>query len=172
MRKGCSRRLDAIAESISRESTALALLGLGSVGIETDRLDQFSDLDFFVIVETGHQEDYLESLDWLSRVQLVAYSFRNTVDGFKALSEDGVFCEFAVFEPHQLESAAYPPGRIVWSVDTFDTTLAPRRTPPPTPRTRDADFLVGEAGTNLYVGLLRDHRGETMAAFLASRCMQ
>jgi len=40
-------RLDDIGRSLDSTGRALALLGLGSVGLEADRLDQFSDLDFF-----------------------------------------------------------------------------------------------------------------------------
>ena len=43
-------RLDALASSLREREDALALLALGSVGLETHRLDQHSDLDFFVLV--------------------------------------------------------------------------------------------------------------------------
>jgi hypothetical protein len=62
------------------------LLALGSAGLERQRLDRYSDLDFFVIVAQGYKVHYIESLDWLA-------------DGHKALMTDGIFCEFAVFEP-------------------------------------------------------------------------
>ena len=35
------QRLDAIGASLRRSSTALALLALGSVGVETERLDEY-----------------------------------------------------------------------------------------------------------------------------------
>jgi hypothetical protein len=43
-------RLDAIARSLEASGHAEALIGLGSVGLELDRLDEYSDLDFFAIV--------------------------------------------------------------------------------------------------------------------------
>ncbi|KPB04498.1 hypothetical protein [Bacillus sp. CHD6a] len=49
------RRLDEIGLSLERTQGALLLLGLGSVGNELDRLDEFSDLDFFVIVKPGYK---------------------------------------------------------------------------------------------------------------------
>ena len=55
-------RLDAIGASLARRGDALALLGLGSVGVETDRIDDFSDLDFFAIVEPGRKARYLDDL--------------------------------------------------------------------------------------------------------------
>ena len=41
-------RLNEIAKSIEKSQKALALLGLGSIGKEQERLDEYSDLDFFV----------------------------------------------------------------------------------------------------------------------------
>lgn len=159
------RRLDQIGESLATEPTARALLGLGSVGVELDRLDDHSDLDFFVIVDPGSKSRYLESLDWMSRVQPIEYAFLNTADGYKLMFDDGIFCEFAVFEPDELATVAYANERLVWASDRFDATTATPRTSPPDPPQHSFERLVGEALTNLYVGLLRDRRGERMAAF-------
>ena len=41
-------RLDRIGAVLRDSGHALALIGLGSVGLERDRLDAWSDLDFFV----------------------------------------------------------------------------------------------------------------------------
>ena len=47
------QRLDDIGQSLKDSRQALALLALGSCGAERERLDQYSDLDFFVIVKDG-----------------------------------------------------------------------------------------------------------------------
>ena len=47
-------RLDAIGVSLATIDHSLALISLGSVCLETERLDAYSDLDFFAIVEPGH----------------------------------------------------------------------------------------------------------------------
>jgi hypothetical protein len=157
-------RLEAIGRSLAQSDRALALIGLGSVGLERERLDAYSDLDFFAIVEAGHKDAYIDDLRWLSAVAPVAFAFRNTADGYKLLYADGVFCEFAVFTPAELEEAVYPPGRLVWGRADFDASLArPRRWPPPR-REPDVDHLLGEALTNLYVGLGRFRRGEKLSA--------
>ena len=49
------KRLDEIGRSLKKTGKALALLGLGSVGVELDRIDDYSDLDFFVIVKDGEK---------------------------------------------------------------------------------------------------------------------
>jgi hypothetical protein len=157
-------RLDAIGASLSRRDGTLALLGVGSVGAEVARVDRWSDLDFFVIVEPGAKRAYIDDLRWLAEPAPIAWSFRNTPDGHKALYDDGVLCEFAVFEPGELRSVAYSPGRVVWRRAGFDDDIAQPTLPTPAPTSQPAETIVDEALSNLYVGLLRWHRGERLAA--------
>lgn len=158
-------RLDAIGSALAHSGHALALIGLGSVGQDTDRLDAYSDLDFFAIVQAGHKAAYLHDLSWLSTPAPLAYAFMNTADGYKALYADGIFCEFAVFEPAELTHIPFAPGRVVWRDPAAPTDLhLPRQRPAP-PEPRPTEWLVGEALTNLYVGLGRFARGERLSAF-------
>jgi hypothetical protein len=155
-------RLQAIGESVARWPGALALLGLGSSGLALARLDDYSDLDFFVIVESGQKGAFLADLSWLSDIAAVAYAFMNTADGYKMLFADGIFCEFAVFEPAELATIPFTAGRIVWQAPGFDAaTLQPVTA---RPVARDVAWLVGEILTNLYVGLGRARRGEVLSA--------
>ncbi len=156
------RRLDEIAQSLEASGQALALLALGSVGRELERLDAYSDLDYFAIVKPGSKQVFLDDTAWLSRPCPVVYLFRNTVDGYKYLYEDGIFCEMALFEPHELAQIPFAPGRVVWKVPDFDeSVLEPK---PVTAEQHSADWYINEALTNLYVGLSRFHRGEKLAA--------
>lgn len=118
------KRLDDIGRELSRRPSALALIGLGSVGRELDRLDDYSDLDFFVIVESEHKPDYLADLSWLSAAFPLAFAFRNSDDGHKFLYADGIYGEMAVFGPEELATAAYTPGRMVWRRDDIDEAWA------------------------------------------------
>lgn len=157
-------RLDAIADVLRQRGDALALIGLGSVGLETQRLDAGSDLDFFVIVEPGHAARYIEQLDWLAAAQPLAWHYRNTADGHKALTTDGVFCEFAVFEPQALTDIPFAAGRVVWRRDGVDPAIAQPRRPLPSAALPDETWIVGEALSCLFVGLQRWHRGEKLSA--------
>lgn len=157
-------RLDEIGLSLARSGHALALIGLGSVGRELDRIDEYSDLDFFVIVEEGHKRSYLSSLHWMSNVHPVAYQFLNTEDGYKLLFADGIFCEFAVFELDELKSIPFAPGRIVWKRSDVPDTVGQPDVKSAAPSKRSKEWLLGEALTNIYVGLLRDRRGEKLSA--------
>lgn len=157
-------RLEAIGQSLENHPTALALIGLGSVGQEMRRLDEWSDLDFFVIVQAGHQARFIDNLDWLAAAHPLAWHFRNTADGHKALMADGVFCEFAVFEPPQLEPIPYAPGRLVWLRRGANPMWALPQRPLPASTLPDETWLVGEALSCLLVGLQRWHRGERLSA--------
>ncbi|HEY7982826.1 MAG TPA: hypothetical protein VID73_01580 [Ktedonobacterales bacterium] len=156
-------RLDAIGASLAASGHALALLGLGSVGADLARLDAYSDLDFFAIVEPGHQDAYIRNLGWLAAAHPIAYAFQNTRDGYKVLFADGIFAEFAVFAPADLARIPAEAGRIVWQVAGF--ALPAERPPRPAPDPlRTPEWLLGEALTNLYVGLCRWQRGEKLSA--------
>jgi len=157
-------RLNEIGNSLSKRPDVLALLALGSVGIELDRIDEFSDLDFFVICCKGFKQKYIENLDWLSDICPISFKFKNTGDGYKLLFEDGVFCEFAIFEQDELKDISFSEGRLVWHAEQFDPSVCdPAKLS--SYRSFDIDYLIGEALTNLYVGLCRYNRGEKLSAF-------
>jgi hypothetical protein len=158
------KRLDGIGQSLEQSGHALALIGLGSVGLELERLDASSDLDFFVIVEPGHKQIYLDDLQWLSTLCPIVYGFANTKDGYKVLFADGIFCEFAVFEPDELQAIPFAPGRIVWKQPHIPATLSQPVKVPASPPKRNPDWLLGEALTNLLVGVAREKRGEKLSA--------
>ena len=157
-------RLDAIGAALRDSGHGLALLGLGSVGLDRDRLDRHSDLDFFAIVQRGHKARYLANLDWLAAAHPIAWHYRNTVDGYKALMTDGVFCEFAVFEPQELDAIPFAPGRVVWKRDGVDDAIAVPRKPLPDDSLPDEEWIVGEALGLLFVGMQRWRRGEKLSA--------
>ena len=157
-------RLDDIGKSLSGKKDALALIGLGSVGIELNRLDQFSDLDFFAIVKAGSKSHYLENLNWLTEIAPVAYYFANTPDGYKLLYEDGVFCEFAVFDEDELIKVVFSPGRVIWKAMGISDNIGIPKRSIERKQKPSTEWLIGEAITNLYVGLSRDRRGEKLSA--------
>jgi hypothetical protein len=156
-------RLDAIAGALQRRAEPLALIALGSVGRETARLDAWSDLDFFVVAQPGAKARFIDDLGWLAEAQPLAWHFRNTANGHKALMDDGVFCEFAVFEPAELDAVPYAPGRVVWAREGVDAAIATPARALPRPTT-DETWIVGEALACLIVGLARWRRGEKLAA--------
>lgn len=158
------QRMDELGAELARRGDAIALIGLGSVGVDLDRLDEHSDMDFFVVVDDGAKQRYLDSIDWLEVLAPVEFSFPNSVDGRKVLFADGLFAEYAVFTLDELRAGSFPPGRLVWSradapagIENSGKPLAPSPYAYP-------EYQVNEALTNLYVGLHRDARGERLTA--------
>ena len=97
------KRLNEIGQSLEHSGHVLALIGLGSVGVELERLDTYSDLDFFAIVEPRYKSTYMNDMAWLSVISRVAFHFPNTKEGYKLLFADGIFCELAVFDLDKLQ---------------------------------------------------------------------
>lgn len=160
-------RLDAIGASLASSGHGLALLGLGSVGDELQRLDEYSDLDFFAIVQPGFKQSFIDDLAWLERVHPIAFSFQNTSDGHKVLFADGIYAEFAIFVPDELPHIPFHKGRVVWQSSGFDFDVDPvaiSYQPPAPPEPHTVEWMTGEILTNLYVGLARFHRGERLSA--------
>ena len=155
--------LDRLGAELDRRGDAVALLGLGSVGRDLHRLDEHSDADFFVIVGDVETRDrYIDDIGWLEAAHPVVWSFPNSQHGRKALLADGLFAEYAVFALSDLATAGYPPARVHWSRADAPAGLDLPNTPLPSPPSLANE--VGEAITNLYIGLHRDLRGERLTA--------
>jgi hypothetical protein len=158
------RRLDDIGAGLATRDSAIALLGLGSAGVEHDRMDEHSDLDFFVVVDDGAKDGYLVNIEWLSAAHPVAYSFVNDANGRKALFADGVFVEYAVFTVAELARLPFTGARVIWQRPDAPAGLADCGPPPHRPALDTVEFHLNEALTNLYVGLHRELRGERLTA--------
>ncbi|WP_052327837.1 aminoglycoside 6-adenylyltransferase [Serinicoccus marinus] len=157
-------RLDDLAAHLAADDHVQAVLGLGSAGEETHRFDEHSDIDVFVVVDSATaKQRYLQDPGWLAGFGgRVAFSFANDPNGRKALFEDGLFVEYAVFTPDELAALPVVGARLVWSRDGREL---PMSEPPPSPTALDTvDFHVNEALTNLCVGLHRELRGERLTA--------
>lgn len=160
------KRLNEIGESLSNREHTIALLGLGSVGVELDRLDEYSDLDFFVIVEDEMKRSFIDDLSWLEDAKHLAYAFKNSNDGYKILFEDGIYGEYAVFGRSEINQVTQAEGRIVWMNPNYELpTLSKSKGNIPQLKKENIEFRMNEALTNLYVGLLRALRGEKLSAY-------
>lgn len=157
-------RIHRIGDGLAAQPSGLALIGLGSVGRDTARLDAYSDLDFLAVVEPGAKASYLQQLDWLDRIAPISWHFQHTADGCKLLFADDIFCEFAVFEPQELGRVAFDAGRLIWKRADVDTSIAAPQLPTPRPVNHSIEWCLYEALSHLYVGIGRFCRGEKLAA--------
>ncbi|MEW9702805.1 hypothetical protein [Paenibacillus sp. SI8] len=159
------QRLDEIGKILEMKGGAFMLLGLGSVGKEIERLDAYSDLDFFIIAKPGHKMRFIDQLDWLEAAYPLAYSFKNCDIGYKVMFHDGIYGEFAIFEEQELAHAAYSEGRIVWKDPSYENVgIVKSAVSSSRIKVVSLDHVFNEALTNLYVGLGRYARGEKLSA--------
>lgn len=157
-------RLEELGACLAARGDVVGLLGVGSAGIEHDRMDEHSDLDFFVVVDEPAKPAYLACIDWLEAPHPVVYSFVNSVDGRKALYADGIFVEYAVFALAELPHIPFTGARVVWQREDAPDDLATCAPPLPSNPLHSVEFHLDEALTNLYVGLHRELRGERLVA--------
>jgi hypothetical protein len=107
-------RLDDVGRVLAGQDDTVALLAVGSVGLDLHRLDEHSDLDFFVVVDEGAKARYHDDIGWLAQLGPVEFAFPNSTSGRTLRWADGIFAEYAVFTVPELRAIAYPPGRVVW----------------------------------------------------------
>jgi lincosamide nucleotidyltransferase len=154
--------IEQLIEAAKRHSSSIALIGAGSAGAEFSRMDKYSDIDFFLIVEEGASAQFINDNSWFGADLTIAFSFRDTDHGNKALLSNGVFLEFAIFTETELAKYGIPGLRTLWSREGF--ILPDFSTATYAANERDISYYVDQALSNLYVGALRMRRGERLAA--------
>lgn len=158
--------LDRLAASLGERQDVVAVLGLGSTGVQQDRFDDCSDLDFFVIVDDADtKRRFLGDIGWLAQTGDVAFSFVNDANGRKALLHDGTLLEYAIFTAAELPGIPFADARVVWQRADAPDDLAGSGRSPQQPSVSTVEFHLDEALTNLVVGLQRERRGERLNAF-------
>ncbi len=152
-------RLDEIIANIKSIKGAQALIGIGTTGSDRERMDDYSDLDFFVIAEKDEKPDLLDQLDWLETpTASLVFSFKNTPDGYKVLYSDGIYVEFAIFTEKEYQEVPLACDKVLWSRE--EISLKGKHDPVRT----NPDWYFNEAITNLYVAKMRVLRGEVISA--------
>lgn len=155
--------LDALASNLSADSQIIGLVLAGS-SAQTDRRDQWSDHDFLVITVDGVPEHYRTDLSWLPDHGALAFSFRETAHGLKALYRSGLIVEFAVFD--RAEFAACALNHYAVAIDRGGiadlATEVHERTHRPAPTDPSDSFRAFLS--LVYIGTGRARRGERLSA--------
>ncbi len=152
--------LEILSKTARNSPHTIALIGAGSAGAEIARMDQYSDIDFFLIVEDGFSSGFINDNSWFGRDLPIVFAFRDTDHGNKVLLENGVFLEFAIFTEAELAQNGIPGLRTIWSQSGFSLPDLSEKQP----AVREVSYYVDQALSNLLVGALRLCRGERLAA--------
>ena len=157
------KRFNEIIQLNHHKEEVLAFIGLGSMH-DLTRLDAYSDIDFFILVQSQQDKKiYMEDMSWLD-VHPIIFSYIETRDGLKVMYEDGILLEFAVFTMDELKLIPFQEGTIYYKkpfIEEHDLKPQLEQSHP-----FDLNKTISNCLSNLYVGLLREHRGEHVAAFL------
>jgi hypothetical protein len=156
---------DSLARGLSEDARVVGLVALGSMAEQDYAPDRWSDHDFFVVTRPGEQESFRTDLSWLPAAGRLAYRFRETEHGVKALYEDGHLVEFAVFDEEELRLARVNRYRVLLDRGGVAARLEEvRRATEEWVRSTGAgdDYLFGQLLTNALVGAGRYSRGERL----------
>ena len=153
-----------LTQTLSNHEHVIGIVAVGSMAARDYFPDQWSDHDFFVIVQSGYQEFFRNDLRWLPDSDDIVFSFRETAHGVKVLYRDAHLLEFAVFDPQELHLAQINRYRILMDRSNVETQMRNirKRTTEQTEQ-KNVHWLFGQFLTNLLVGTGRYHRGEKLS---------
>lgn len=147
---------------LSSRPEVIGLVFLGSTAA-IERVDEWSDHDFFVIVRPGVAEQYRTDLSWLPDHDQIVLSPRETEHGLKVVYENGHVLEFAVFEDTELELAAANNFSVPLDRESIAIRMrkiAERSIPKPVDLDTEWQLFLAQ----LLIGVGRARRGEQLAA--------
>lgn len=145
--------------------TGLVLFGSSSE-VAAARRDEWSDHDFFAIIEPGSGAAVRPDLSWLPEQERIVLTAREGELGFAALYDDGHLAEFALAELSELAGAGVDEATV--TVDDADGSLAAFVA---AGQQRLAESALPEPANDvrlvllkLLVGVGRARRGEVLTA--------
>ncbi len=158
---------DALRRYLERDSRVIGLMAAGSMAGCSHQPDEWSDHDFWLIVEPDAQEWFHTHRDWLPDSDQIVLWFREPHGGFKAVYRNGHLLEFAVSDRPILQRAKVNDYRLLIDRDGLAADLEQLHS------ATAAEFrnlagddlcLLGQFMTNLLVGMGRYRRGEQLSA--------
>lgn len=154
---------ESLTNSCVQHPKIIGLVLVGSTA-ETERVDEWSDHDFFVITRPGEQEPLRKDLSWLPNSKSIAFWFRETEHGLKVVYTSGDVLEFAIFDCDELRGAMVNHHRLAYGNEDVEQALS-------TAKDRLPDVVVGDdlADFRHFLSVLviqvgRARRGELLTA--------
>lgn len=159
---------DALQQRLECDPRVIGLMAAGSMARLSHQPDEWSDHDFWVIVEAGAEQDFISQHDWLPEGDQIVLYFRENMHGaLKAVYATGHLLEFAVSDRQGLLGANVNDYRLL--IDRADMAVDLQQMQHATQLAhqawiRDDRALFGEFLTTLLVGICRYQRGEYLSS--------
>ncbi len=158
--------IEQLTTTLQADERVRGLVLLGSTARQSHQPDEWSDHDFFVITESGLQELFRTTFDWLPNRESVVLTVRETEHGLKILYADGHLLEYAVFDVAEIAVAKANDYAVVFDKGGVTAAMAKIAHPPadqlPAAYTDSARDL-GMFLCQLVIGAGRVTRGEAIS---------
>lgn len=153
-----------LTQTLSAHGDVVGLVALGSMAERDYAPDEYSDHDFWVIVD-GDAERWRRELGWLPDASDILVATRETQHGLKVVYRDGHLLELAVFARDELHVAKAGRSRVLIDRGGVEDAIAAISAElSPNPARVDVPWEVEMLATNLLVGVGRWRRGERLSA--------
>jgi hypothetical protein len=154
-----------LTQTLAADDRVLALVAIGSLA-QSERVDRWSDHDFWVITTTAAQAGFLTDLSWLPDHTAIALTLRPAEQYYTVLYATGHIAEFAIFGPHDLARGRLTSFRMLFDkgdITTHIQTIA-RNIQQEQASGYNASATFGHFLIALCTGAGRAARGEVLSA--------
>jgi len=150
-----------LQQNLESRADVIGLIALGSMAGTTRQPDEYSDHDFFVITETGKQQNYRNSNGWLPYPERLVLHFQETDHGCKAIYDNGHILEYAIFDLDELRQVHINSYNVLFDKANITDLM------PSLQQVEDnlsVERVFDSMLSNILVGAMRNARGETLSA--------
>ncbi|GAA1997351.1 hypothetical protein [Microbacterium pumilum] len=154
-----------LADGVRAGDGLIGLVLLGSASDEgASRRDEWSDHDFFVLVEAGRGAELRPDLSWLPEQERLVLTAREGDIGFVAVYDDGHVFEFAFSDAGELDGSRAGDATVVVDDDaaTTATLIAQARARAAAADRFDPANDIRLVFVKLLIGVGRARRGEVL----------
>jgi hypothetical protein len=161
LRADFDRFVDLLQTHAASDDRFVGLVLLGSTA-SPNRIDEWSDHDFWVVTRPGRAGEVRADDSWLPDRDRIVVFAPDTDHGRIVIYDDGHLLEFAVFEPGEVTLAQANEYRVIHDEIGLAGTMAEIASRPlPVPK---PDRLFGKLASQITIGVTRWARGERLSA--------
>ena len=152
-----------LQHTLSADDRVCALVGIGSLA-QPERVDRWSDHDFWVITTAEGQAHFLADLSWLPNHSAIALALRPAPEYYTILYTTGHVAEFAVFALTDLTHGQLDRYWMIFDKNNVKTQIQAIYERTRDKQQTDAVRTIGHFLVTLCTGAARDARGERLSA--------